>query len=219
MPRPTHANLRSRLAVSILAFTVASIGTWSLGQHTANARARATVLPTEQTALLTARVIERDGTSHKPGANPAPEPAPVPEKVPAADGDVRIAAEFDGAPSGTLTAATVRKEFESRGAHVPYAESRNFNKLAVVTDPTGTGKVLQATLAANQLGGVMNFKINITQDGPGHDEAYLSYRLMFGKGFDFSPYGGKLPGLAGGPAQDGALGKDITAGCETVTGD
>ena len=181
----------------------------------------------DRTELLESRVIVRDPAAREPGrvAPPVTDPAPAPEPVesapvtrPGISGEVRVDAGFDDAPTGTLTAATLRTQFETHGAHVPYAESKSLSALSVVANPEGSGRVLKARIPAGQTGGVMNFPVNIIQDGPGYDEAYLSYRLRFGDRFDFSPWGGKLPGLAGGPSK-GNLNKVFPAGCNDVTGD
>jgi len=183
---------------------------------------------TDRTELLASRIIVRNSVAPAPELTaepvvapaPAPtvEPAPEPTVAPAVGGQVRVNAGFDNAPTGQLTAATLRAQFEANGAHVPYAEGKNLSALSVVADPQGSGRVLLATIPAGMVGGVMNFPVNIIQEGPGYNEAYLSYRLRFGDGFDFSPNGGKLPGLAGGPSK-GNLNKVFPAGCKEVTGD
>src|SRR5680860_810967 len=165
------------------------------------------------TQLLAARAIVRGEVSQGPVNAPAPEVG----SGPAIGGEVRVDARFDNAPVGNLTAAMLRAQFETHGAHVPYAEGKNLNALSVVTNPEGSGRVLQARIPAGAVGGIMNFPVNIIQEGPGYNEAYLSYRLRFGDGFDFTPYGGKIPGLAGGPSK-GNLSKEFPAGCTEATG-
>ena len=147
-------------------------------------------------------------TRQEQSGEPAPDPASL-------GADVLVDADFDGLDGGGgMTAGMLREAFESHGAVVPNAESK-LDGMAVADDPAGPGRVLAVTVLARKLSG-MNFSVNL-DEGPGFEEAYLSYRVKFEEGFDFKPYGGKLPGLAGGPNGDHGQ-KRFPAGCEKVTG-
>jgi len=139
---------------------------------------------------------------------PAPDPG-------AMDARLLVDADFNGLDRGEMTADMLQDAFESQGATVPNADGK-VDGISVANNPTGPGRALRVHIRARTLSG-MNFAVNLDA-GPGYEEAYLSYRVQFEEGFDFTPYGGKLPGLAGGPKGDHGE-KRFPAGCEKVTGE
>lgn len=144
------------------------------------------------------------------------DPAPATDEL---DGRLVVNADFEDLARGTMTAETLRRAFDSDsdngGGTVPNAEGTNLSSMSVVDNPTGRGQVLAVDIPRDTLSG-MNFAVNLDSGG-GYEEAWLSYRVQFAEGFDFAPWGGKLPGLAGGP--DGQHGnKVIPAGCVEVDG-
>lgn len=182
----------------------------------------ATSLPNGSTRIL-ARVIDNRGNlataahfvqvqnpvnSEPPGeptpeptAEPTPEPTPEPTAGPSPDKLLRV--DFDDTQLGEYTEARAQADWQDR-----VQSHRTNGNGHVVTNPDG-GRMLQARLPAHQIGNTVNFKVVLDRH---YEEAYLSYRLKFGAGFDFSRLGGKLPGLAGGP--DGYAPKS----CESTTG-
>jgi hypothetical protein len=141
---------------------------------------------------------EPEAARPPPPEEPEPPPMPDPSLL---GGELRVQADFDAAPLGRLSAETLRSQFETHGAVVHNAEDDDLKQLSIVPDPEGSGRVLQTLLPPRQVGGVMNFFVNL-EDPPGFEEAWLSYRVRFGDGFDWEPLGGKIPGLAGRPTHN-----------------
>ena len=131
--------------------------------------------------------------SREVGYGPSAQPI-VPRGGGGAAGDVIVEASFDGTPTGPYSAGDVASDF---GA-VRWADTE---RASIVAE--GANRFLRVEFPAGGVGpgeGGAQFRTDLR--GRSADELFLSYRVRFGAGFDWS-LGGKLPGLAGGTANTG----------------
>lgn len=110
-----------------------------------------------------------------------------------------VVLDFDLARTGPYSEQQLRKD----ATRVLWASGFDSGRVRIITgDPAFSGNSLEMTLPAHTFGTdaqAAHARIAL----PGRfEELYLSYRVKFGKGFDFV-LGGKLPGLAGGKANTG----------------
>jgi hypothetical protein len=123
----------------------------------------------------------------EPEAAPASPAAPAP--TPGSGEVARI--DFESSPLGRYTDTQARTDF--RPLHIQ-GMAFSSRQAYIVTDPAGgSGRVLEARIPKDVVGTGPWLEGRF----PDANDVYLSYRLRFGNGFDFSKLGGKLPGLAG----------------------
>lgn len=101
------------------------------------------------------------------------------------------------------------------------SEDARKEDIYIIEDPLTNSKCLEMTYVKGSVGtyttwtcsaepelrpGGGEYWTGMITDGPGYDEVYFSYNVMFKPGFDFVK-GGKLPFVAGGPPDDQAATK------------
>jgi len=113
---------------------------------------------------------------------------------------------FENIVEGSYDEILLNKNFN----HPRWNEGIKEGRVRVVKEITGN-KCLQVNYPAHQFGlqgGGAQWILNLDSN---YQELYCSYRLKFGKDFDFVK-GGKLPGLAGGKGNTGGKVPDGTDG-------
>ena len=117
---------------------------------------------------------------------------------------------FDSLRAGTYTESQVEEDF----GDIRFTNGVDEGWVQVVRGAQafgGTGASLRVFYPAGGEGPRGGGAQWISEFDEGMEEAYLSYRVKFGSGFDFVR-GGKLPGMAGGSAPSGSAPADGVRG-------
>jgi len=148
---------------------------------------------------LTPALSATPPTSVQPAvSSPAPLPATDVPSVGQGSPGINFYHDFNSDKLGTYTLADLKEGWDVSGVS---ASVKNHGTAEITRDPNRTrGNVLSVSFKSGVVGYVTNGVYSGAQWQQrlgSQNELYLSYDIMFEKGFDFA-FGGKLPGLFGG---------------------